>query len=196
MIDIVFPGRVQAYKDVAGRLGYSSLCAIDIKGADYYGSSREKKSDLFVWRTLNAREAVERIRPDIIYGLEEAPRSDLIHQRNSGLNHITCRMAADKDIAIGFSFSSLLDRRTRSVRMGRMAQNIKLCRKYKVKMIIASFAAKPMHMRSPVDLKSLFQTFGMTAVETGMSHKNLQYLIDQNILKNSGKIIAKGAQLV
>ena len=39
-------------------------------------------------------------------------------------------------------------------------QNIDLCRKYKVKMLIASFAKDPSGMKSPHDLISLFKVLG------------------------------------
>jgi RNase P/RNase MRP subunit p30 len=44
-----------------------------------------------------------------------------------------------------------------------MIQNIKLCQKYKVKTVIASFSEKPFDLRSPHDVKSLFAILGMNS---------------------------------
>ena len=54
--------------------------------------------------------------------------------------------------------------------------NIKLCRKYKVKAAIASFAKTPLEMRAPRDVLSLFTCLGM---EPGAAKKALGML--QNI---------------
>jgi len=98
----------------------------------------------------------------VIYGFEELGRKDYLHQRASGLNHIMCELAKKNNVSIGFSYSSLLNNEIDSpVVIGRMAQNIKLCQKYKVKMIIGSFAENPFDLRAPHDLSNLFKIFGM-----------------------------------
>ena len=98
----------------------------------------------------------------LIYGLEEASKNDYLHQRASGLNHITCELSKKNNVSIGFSYSSLFNNsHAASLLMGRMMQNINLCRKYKVKTIIGSFSNNPFHLRSPHDLSCLFALFGM-----------------------------------
>ena len=99
----------------------------------------------------------------LIYGFEEIYRKDYIHQRASGLNHVICELANKNNVAIGFSYSLLFnkDEYHKSVLMGRMMQNIKLCHKYKVKTIIGSFSENPFEMRAPYDIASLFKLLGM-----------------------------------
>ena len=108
------------------------------------------------------RFLIESRKVKLIYGFEELGRKDYLHQRASGLNHIMCGLAKKNNITIGFSYSSLLNNDANSpVLIGRMAQNIKLCRKYKVKTIIGSFAENPFNLRAPHDLFNLFKIFGM-----------------------------------
>jgi RNase P/RNase MRP subunit p30 len=69
------------------------------------------------------------------------------------------------NIALGFSLNSILNSKNKHIILGRITQNIKLCRKYKVKMIIGSFTSNPFEMRSYHDLASLFLKLGMTQKE-------------------------------
>ncbi len=73
------------------------------------------------------------------------------------------RLAKKNDVAIGFSFNSVLNSSgmLRAQIIGRMQQNISLCRKYKNKTVIASFARNPYEMRAPGDLMAFFVAIGM-----------------------------------
>ena len=99
----------------------------------------------------------------LIYGFEEINKKDYMHQRASGLNHILCELARKNNIAIGFSYSSLLNKsgHVTSILIGRMMQNIRLCQKYKVKTAIGAFSENPFDLRSQHDVMSLFNMFGM-----------------------------------
>ena len=44
--------------------------------------------------------------------------------------------------------------------MGRMMQNIRFCRKFKVKTFLSSFASEKEEMRSPFDLAKLAKALG------------------------------------
>ena len=109
------------------------------------------------------RPVLERGSADILFGVESSQPKDFMHQRGSGLNHVLCALAKKNDVAIGFSFASILEKigSQRAQLLGRMMQNIRLCRKYKVKTVIASFATDPWQMRSPHDLQSFFIMLGM-----------------------------------
>jgi len=100
---------------------------------------------------------MEKVKPHLIFNLEKSSKRDKTHYRISGLNQVLCKLAAANNIIIGFSFSALLHASPtdRKVLWGRMMQNMKFCKKYKVKTLFASFAKKPMDMRNERDLKSL-----------------------------------------
>ena len=108
--------------------------------------------------TEQDRFLFEKAKPDIIFELEQSQRPDGLFQRNSGLNHIMAALAAKNEMTVAFSFSSILNSSgfRRAQIMGRMAQNLVLCRKYKVKTLFASFANSPLEMRSEHDLKAFF----------------------------------------
>jgi len=168
MIDIVMPkGNESEFIEMAKKLGYSALCFVyndtkqipksdlDIIPGVLVKDRKRSKKALVLRQSTYSREAVE-AGPDIVFGVEDSNSADYIHQRKSGLNHVICRLANEKKVAIGFMFSHLLDKHMRIRILGRMAQNIKLCRKFKVRTVIASMADDPYNMRSPKDILSLF----------------------------------------
>ena len=123
-----------------------------------------KLSKLLVVKSSDkGRFFIESKKIKLIYGFEEVQRGDSLHQRTSWLNHTICEIANKNSVSIGFSYSSLFNKNGHesSLLMGRMMQNIMLCRKYKVKTVIASFAETPFEMRSPYDVMSLFVNLGM-----------------------------------
>ncbi|MBS3100554.1 hypothetical protein J4204_00290 [Candidatus Woesearchaeota archaeon] len=109
------------------------------------------------------RMLIESKKINIIYGLEESHKKDRMHQRASGLNHIICELANKNNVAVGFSYGSLFNRNPiiSSQIIGRMMQNITLCRKYKVKTITASFSQNPYGLRARHDISRLFAMLGM-----------------------------------
>mgnify|MGYP001571991671 CR=1 FL=1 len=114
---------------------------------------------------------VEHDSPSILFDLETDMRADALHQRASGLNHILARACAKKQVTVAFSFGLLLaaNAQKRAVLLGRMMQNIRLCRKFSVPMRIASFASAPEQMRNPADIKALFTLLGMHPKEAQQS---------------------------
>jgi RNase P/RNase MRP subunit p30 len=64
---------------------------------------------------------------------------------------------ADNDVAYAFSFSDLLNAPPymQSIVLGRMYQNLMIAKKYKVKVIFASFATTQYELRNEKDMKCL-----------------------------------------
>ena len=105
----------------------------------------------------NDMETMEGPLANLIFSFEENQRRDFIHQRASGLNHILCSLARKNNITVGFSFASILNAKNTYEILGRIMQNLRMCRQFKVKTVIASFAKNPYEMRSMHDLMSLFK---------------------------------------
>lgn len=109
-------------------------------------------------------------------------RKDFNYQRASGLNHVLCSLAYRNDVAIAFSFSSLLKAMDKPLLLGRMIQNVRLCRKYKVKMVLASFASDKWEMRAYYDLLSFGKTIGMNPKEAKESLNAAEAMIENKKL--------------
>ena len=190
MQDIVVPNNNEKeFISVAGKLGYTTLIFLyDFNGYlnkkenfefntkvkinfgilantnnIYKINSKLKNNEVFtaIKSSRDNRGIIEKSKANLIFSLEESFYKDFMHQRASGLDHVMCKLAKENNIAIGFSINSIINSENKYLILGRIMQNIKLCRKYKVKTTIASFAQNPFEMRSPKDLISLFVKLGM-----------------------------------
>jgi RNase P/RNase MRP subunit p30 len=169
MIDIVFPNKnEQEFEEMAKKLGIELLFVYkDNKNAKALlvePKDVRKTHDKKIMAICTAsREAIER-EADIVYGFELLETREHTHYRASGMNQVLCKLAADKKVKIGFSFSEILNTygQKRAIIMGRMAQNIMFCQKYKTPIKIASFATEPYQMRAEAELKAFFKQLGMT----------------------------------
>lgn len=103
------------------------------------------------------RYVIEKIKPDIIYGFEDADNKDFMHQRGGSLNQILCGLMSANDICMGISMALLQssNRQKKAKLLGRIAQNIRLCRKYHVNYGISSFAKAPYQMKAFHDMLAL-----------------------------------------
>lgn len=178
MIDIVFPrNNEKEFIELAKVLGFDELIFVYSNKADFYhgalgivihnallcGEKKVQKDFFcFVRNPEDARYVFEKSSPFCVFGLEVQSR-DFMHHRGSGFNHVMARFAAEKGVHLGFSFRSILNSSSvqRAQIIGRLKQNIRLARKYRVKTIIASFAESPFEMRSPHDLANFFAVLGM-----------------------------------
>lgn len=179
MLDIVFPNdNENEFLEAAKSLGYNQLIFVytDVKKVKKLPNSfsallvdenkvkqYKGKADFIIVKAhedIN-RHSIEKMKPDIMFSFEDSEKSDTMHQRYSGLNNVLCELAFRNNVRVAFSFSSILNSNRRATLLGRISQNISLCRKYKVKTLIASFAKNTSEMRSAKDLQSLFITLGM-----------------------------------
>ena len=108
------------------------------------------------------RVALENKKVDILLSPEKGRGPDKTHYRNSGLNQVLCKLAAKNKIAIGFNFDDIIDSKDRSILMGRMMQNVRFCRKYKVRIVLDCFGK---YKKDKKDLAIFAQTLGMTPGE-------------------------------
>ena len=108
------------------------------------------------------RTAVENKNVDILMSPEKNRELDFMHSRDSGLNQVLCKLAKKNNIAIGFNFNDVLKGKNKRYIIGKMMQNVKLCRKYKVKMVLVSGANNEYELRGAQDLASFGRVIGMT----------------------------------
>ena len=158
--------------------------------------ARNNSDLVVVWETENIREAVERAKPDIIFGMEEQQKRDFMHQRNSGINQVVCDIAKEKHVYFGISMGHILSSRSRHVLFGRMMQNIRLYRKYENQFVFASFAQQPYEMRAPKDIISLLVVLGVDSKPAKNSLNQVNCIIERNKKIRERRIIADGAEIV
>ena len=105
----------------------------------------------------NDQHTLEKLKPSLIFDLEKSEKMDKTHFRLSGLNQVLCKLSFKNNITVGLSFSSLLhtSKVKRKVILGRMIQNLRFTKKYKVNISFYSFAKTPFELRSFKDLSAL-----------------------------------------
>lgn len=113
------------------------------------------------------RFALEKTSVDMVFGQELINAKDSVHFVRGGLDQITCKIAASQGKIVGFSFSDILgvSGGERSRLLARMMFNIKLCKKYKVRMFFGNFSLEKMSMRSGKDLEAFFRVLGGSGKE-------------------------------
>lgn len=183
MHDIVFPqGNEEEFIKIAEKLGIKSLTFVYSDAKQFYTKKGKipydcavlcqpskipsLKSKKIPYFCPASREAIERGAP-LTFNFEITEDKDHTHYRRSGLNQVLCKLATQKNVAIGFSLHTLLssEGRKRATIMGRIMQNIIFLRKYKTNIKIASFATNPYEMRAPSEIVSLFVSMGMRPEE-------------------------------
>lgn len=118
--------------------------------------AKKKTQFVFVRAEPDVRKLVEQ-KPYAVFGFEYLENKDSFHQRRSGMDHVLAKIMADTDVVYAFSFSDLMNAPLymQPIILGRFYQNLMLAKKYKVKVIIASFASEPLMMRTEKDLMCL-----------------------------------------
>ncbi len=108
------------------------------------------------------RNFIEKNKNKIIFDVESGTK-DSFNQRDSGLNEVLCVFMNKNNISLGFSFKRLLSMNVLII--GQIMQNIRLCRKYKVKMRVSSLASSWNGLRAGKDIIALARALGMTPLE-------------------------------
>lgn len=152
MIDII---KCKLNKDFIGygkKLGFSNVLNLKIREGGSDEANRKYVSD-----TQN----------DVLMNPELKSVEDKVHFRRSGLNQVLAKLAEKNDVAIGFGFSFVLNAKgvERGKVIGRMKQNVRICRKSKTKMVVCSYANNVKEMRGAKDLLAFARVIGMTPGE-------------------------------
>jgi len=124
------------------------------------------------------RAIVSQAKIDLLVNPETHTGKDHTHYRYSNVNQVVAKLAKDNKVSYGVDFHRLLklEPKHRVKLMGRIMQNIRIFNKFKVPLIISSFASKPADLRNLKDLSALLRVLGAT-------HKNSKLAIKQNLLE-------------
>ena len=148
---------------------------IDAKGNEketrkIVDSQKGKKMILAVVGNNNVfnRRVLETMNVDYLVNPEKLEKRDTLKQRDSGMNHVTAKIAAKKGISLVFDMSELmcLDQRERAIRFSRIIQNLKICRKACCKIKVASFARCDNSLVSRQNRENFLLTLGADTQQT------------------------------
>jgi RNase P/RNase MRP subunit p30 len=142
-----------------------------------------------------ARGASESWDVDLIVNPEMNEERDLIDQWNSGLDHVMSSFMAER--GIGYCINAGNIRHSNGLRrvrlLGRIGQNIRLARKYGVRIVLTSGARNDLDVRNPNDLSEVGMMLGLCEKEAYDSvSKNPAYYVRKAFDRNSQDILMKG----
>ncbi len=184
MIDLVFPNGNEAEILVMGKkLGWKNLCfayeftnIADIKAkikAHTHVAVVAKQSNFM---SVNfAKTVILKVEAEPTPMLRNGKVNAAIGMENYRLRQVHCKFAKESDMALCFGLSQMLER---PKLLGWLHKNSRLVNKYKVPLILGSFAKTPMQMRSYQDLVGLYTTLGF----------------DKKLIKNGFEFLEKTSQ--
>lgn len=125
------------------------------------------------------------------------PKMDFIHHFNSGLNQVLCKAAKEREIDFLFAlnFSSGKSKNI-AKNFGRMNQNLKFARKYKIPTLINFIIEKPNQIKSDIELNGIMSLFDISTEQKKESIDLLEKKINENRFKKSDKYIREGIEIV
>lgn len=123
------------------------------------------------------RRIIETMQINYLVSPEKYIKNDTLKQRDSGLNHVLAKTAKQKNIEIIINFTELkeLDQKTQSIRIARITQNLKICRKAKAKIKIATFAKNKKDFCTTKELQEFMISIGSS---TNQSKESTNFTIN------------------
>jgi len=113
------------------------------------------------------RRVVESLKVDYLVSVERASGKDSLKQRDSGLNHVVARIAKEKGIGIVVDFGEVasLKGKGKALRIGRLIQNVKVCRKVGCCVKVASLGLDKKGVVGEKGRRSFGVSLGMSSGE-------------------------------
>lgn len=111
------------------------------------------------------RRALETLKINYLVSPELTTSTDTLKQRDSGLNHVTAKIAKEKGIKILLDFTEIsqLKGKTKARRLARIIQNIKICRRAGAEIKIATLARNKTQLRDQKQLEAFLFSLGMSS---------------------------------
>lgn len=137
------------------------------KIVEFLKNSKEKKQiAINAQDEMFNRRAIETIKFDYLVSPEFNNGKDSLKQRSSGLNHTLTKIASERKIVILINLNELnkQNKKDKAILIARIIQNIKLCRKSKCLVKIASFSDEGTFSKKERELIGF--SWGMSSQQT------------------------------
>ncbi len=119
------------------------------------------------------RRVIETLKVDYLVSPECGLKIDTLKQRDSGINHVVAKIARDKKVLIVVDFGEIskLNGKELVLRLSRLIQNMKVCRKVRCGIRIASFGLKKSEVVDELGRKAFGASLGMSSEQVADSVK-------------------------
>jgi len=90
------------------------------------------------------RKILEYGKFEILLSIESTAEPDTLRQINSGFNHVLAKIASKNNIMVGIDLNEIssLEKKQKAIRLSKIIQNIKICRKAKTGIKLFNFKDK------------------------------------------------------
>lgn len=165
-------------KALGKKFGFSDIFFIDKENIKKISEIRPRKLNIVIGGSdeIN-RKVLSNPNTTILLNPEPNIRNSLTH-KNSGLNHVLCKIAHKNKITIAFSADRLNDINI----TGKIMQNIRLCRKYKINMLFFTLAKNKHELIASSDLLSILHVLGMNPKEAKYALTGISEILKEKSL--------------
>ncbi len=117
------------------------------------------------------RRAVETLKINYLISPERGSKKDNLKQRDSGINHVIAKETAKRDVIVVINFNEIqkLKGKEKALRLGRLIQNVKICRKAGCDIKIASLTSNQKSLVNEIGRKSFGVSLGMSSEQATRS---------------------------
>lgn len=120
-------------------------------------------------------------------------KMDFIHHFNSGLNHILCNMAKERDIGFIFSLNFVSGvSKNIAKEFGRITQNVSFARKYDVPIYLNFVIGHLNSIKSPNELSKIGSLVDMSSKQCSEISTIIEKVIKKNEFRRSDKYVCEG----
>jgi len=119
------------------------------------------------------RRVIESLKIDYLISPERGIKVDSLKQRDSGLNHVIAKLSREKNISIIVDMNEVgkLKGKERALRLEKIIQNIKICRKAFCNIKIVSMAETKKDLIGEKERISIGISLGMSSVQSSEAVK-------------------------
>jgi RNase P/RNase MRP subunit p30 len=111
------------------------------------------------------RRAIETLNIDYLVSPEVRTLKDTLKQRDSGLNHVVCKIAKEKGVAVVVDMGEVarLRGKEKALRLSKIMQNVKIARNAGCKILIGSFGKDKSGVFDLKGRKAFGESLGMNS---------------------------------
>ena len=119
------------------------------------------------------RRVLETMKINYLIDIEKESKKDTLKQRDSGLNHVTAKIAKKNGISIIINQNKIKDTqpKERAIQLSRIIQNLKICRRAKCHIKIVSLAKSKNQLITPKERQTFLYTLGASSEQVRDSTK-------------------------
>ena len=116
--------------------------------------AKKQKKKIIVRPSSEAdlRSVLEKTKAEFVIGVEYIHPKDSLHYVRGGLDQILCNIAQMKDKTIIISLNDLFKTKNQAKAIARIRSNLRLCKKYKVKLHFTTFVNSKEEIKSYKDI--------------------------------------------